>query len=1586
MRFKNRYAAAILSFTLLSASFPVSATELNTNQYVSEEISISDIEGEKPDETQKNLFSEEENKKVRVMVELEGDSLIDEAIKRGVAYKDFSESFVNEKKEELKKEQNDFLAYMDEIDIEATEEDRRFYDTVFNGVALNVKESDIERLEAAEGVKNVYISEEYERPFLDSSKDIIGATYAWDTLNYKGEGTVVAVIDSGIDYRHKALKLDDAGRAKYSRDDIMKMIAENKLKGKYYSDKVPYGYNYYDFNDNLLDSYGVMHGMHVSGIIGANDEDKNIFGVAPNAQILALKVFSDDLSYPTTFTDIWLKALDDAIAMKADVVNMSLGSAAGFSQEGKKHPEEEIINKAREAGIVVSVAAGNDADIVKGNTYSVKALKENYDTAEIASPALDEGTLAVASMENTKVKVNMISWVSGFNKKKKEVISVYRPENASKIKAKYTDLKNAEESKITKTNVENKIVLLEYPPESGKAKFNQSIQKIAELKPAAIGIYNNATMEDSISGGVAGEGEAAKYTIFRIKRSTYDKIVKDNLTTFSGLKLEISDELEEIQNPTAGEISNFSSWGPTPDLRIKPEITAPGGYIYSTAEEDKYQKMSGTSMAAPQVAGASAILKQYIRQNNIKTDNEADFIKLLLMNTASPVVNPHSAVEGSPCFVRQQGSGAMNIEKALKTAVVVKATGTNDDKADGKLELGELDSKSFNVSLEFENFSDKEKKYLITPRLLREASENGYRTGNSEYLSTSLDTMEKEFVVSPKSKKTLELSLDYTSAGLASGNYMEGYITIKDTDTVDPVNLSVPFLGFYGDWDEQKAIDAFSVDEIGGEKRNTQFFVNKDEGTHSSVFTTKMMLPLPVVDNTVYFSPKSMYHSELVARIAPLRNMEEVEYAVFDASGENELRVLGKSVDVRKLSRLARNKSFRLMPDSLWDGKIGGEEIKENEKYIYQIKVKLNTKDKAEQIYRYNISTDNTEPLIYDNPNITNIAGRLKSVNFKVKDIGTGVEDIYIESVKYDKTATSSQADQGFTGKPKYGKYTRISFTDKEVKDGKELLKVIDGQLDIPASEVPTAEDESGQIFICLNGHRNKDIEISCPYFTDTSHIQIIAKDCLSNKKAVELKTGENENYNTINFLSFYNSMKENNIEVFVNDVKLDKGSYSTTDTKAKVKIKLANNKYLSTLYIKRNRRQINYIIDKDNYNIENVAKYNFNYDEDENSVEFTIDPFVNSCEVITTFSDGQMQKPRDIKDISINLSESGLKNFKQIKLDNKEISVNEQNPEFTTKGGRIKLQMVFADNANKNVEGVSITSGGKTEALRKAAYFDMEEGKASGYDSSRYAVNIYYDIYEDASISIKYKNKGDGNLSTESDADYEIENDIAGDDKGKENEPDDSKYRYPSVFITSPGLLDIVKELNNGKLRVKGFVSNVKNDDSVTSISLSLVDKYGNVDGELVNIEAEEIVKKKTEKNIYVYEFEKDISVKDFNVNIRAEAFTKNGEKASIVRRLFYDNEKPTISYSVEKRDLSSESVKLKLKATDNSIKLKLYNGDSLIDMIDNSSKSFDTPGVEINREIEVKLVQGQNKIRIKAEDIAGSVYEKTIYIYKSR
>ena len=93
----------------------------------------------------------------------------------------------------------------------------------------------------------------------------------------------------------------------------------------------------------------------------------------------------------------------------------------------------------------------------------------------------------------------------------------------------------------------------------------------------------------------------------------------------NNLRPEIFTEMTDVDNVAGGSVSKFSSWGPTPDLRIKPEITAPGGHIYSSVEDDKYKDMSGTSMAAPQVTGATAILKQYIKAKNIQTDNSSDY-------------------------------------------------------------------------------------------------------------------------------------------------------------------------------------------------------------------------------------------------------------------------------------------------------------------------------------------------------------------------------------------------------------------------------------------------------------------------------------------------------------------------------------------------------------------------------------------------------------------------------------------------------------------------------------------------------------------------------------------------------------------------------------------------------------------------------------------------------------------------------------------------------------------------------------------------------------------------------------------------
>ena len=131
---------------------------------------------------------------------------------------------------------------------------------------------------------------------METSNDMIGALPTWD-LGYKGEGTVVAIIDTGIDPSHRDMVLSEGTVPKLTRQSLQ----GKNLLGRYYTPKIPYGFNYYDMNHNIVDMGPdpSMHGMHVAGIAGANGDPENggIKGVAPEAQLLAMKVFSNDPFY-----------------------------------------------------------------------------------------------------------------------------------------------------------------------------------------------------------------------------------------------------------------------------------------------------------------------------------------------------------------------------------------------------------------------------------------------------------------------------------------------------------------------------------------------------------------------------------------------------------------------------------------------------------------------------------------------------------------------------------------------------------------------------------------------------------------------------------------------------------------------------------------------------------------------------------------------------------------------------------------------------------------------------------------------------------------------------------------------------------------------------------------------------------------------------------------------------------------------------------------------------------------------------------------------------------------------------------------
>ena len=296
-----------------------------------------------------------ENDQVRVIVEVEGSSAVEVATGKGLLYKELSSTEKTTINSTLKKTHK---SLKNTISSQGIDFDAQFdYTTTFNGFSGQVRFADVKKIESLPNVKKVYLANEYERPQvtpdMTTSHDFIQSYQTWADAKFKGEGMIVAVIDSGIDPGHKDFVLSDAKTGELTSAEV----AASGLTGKYYTPKVPFAYNYYDQNDTIKDlgPDASMHGMHVAGTVGANGDTTNggIKGVAPESQLLGMKVFSNDPNFPSTFSDIYLAAIDDAVKLGADVLNMSLGSTASFYEEDSA--EDLAISKAVENGIVASV-------------------------------------------------------------------------------------------------------------------------------------------------------------------------------------------------------------------------------------------------------------------------------------------------------------------------------------------------------------------------------------------------------------------------------------------------------------------------------------------------------------------------------------------------------------------------------------------------------------------------------------------------------------------------------------------------------------------------------------------------------------------------------------------------------------------------------------------------------------------------------------------------------------------------------------------------------------------------------------------------------------------------------------------------------------------------------------------------------------------------------------------------------------------------------------------------------------------------------------------------------------------------------
>ncbi|HAA63866.1 MAG TPA: peptidase S8, partial [Thermoanaerobacter sp.] len=215
-----------------------------------------EIEKYSPDET------------VRVIIELQQDSVASYALKANKTLKTLAET---EKANILNKIAQQQNQVKNELTKNFNFKVRHIYKTAINGISGEVKVKDIEKIKLLPGVKDVRIANEY---FLDMTSAVYStnAPTVWNELGYKGEGMVVAVIDTGIDYRHQDMKVADPNRVKLTKEKVQQIAAQTGLPYKYFTEKVPVGWNWADNNDEIIDIGATqsMHGQHVAGIIAAN--------------------------------------------------------------------------------------------------------------------------------------------------------------------------------------------------------------------------------------------------------------------------------------------------------------------------------------------------------------------------------------------------------------------------------------------------------------------------------------------------------------------------------------------------------------------------------------------------------------------------------------------------------------------------------------------------------------------------------------------------------------------------------------------------------------------------------------------------------------------------------------------------------------------------------------------------------------------------------------------------------------------------------------------------------------------------------------------------------------------------------------------------------------------------------------------------------------------------------------------------------------------------------------------------------------------------------------------------------------------
>lgn len=954
----RRWGAGLLAAALLGSAVPALAVESEDTGSLFQPDSSQQVTAYAPDE------------RVRIVIELEDAPLLDShKVSQYASVTDFLDSnaaqSAERKLERARKAVKSQLATkLDDVEV------RYEYTTVFNGLSVEADYADLETIQDLPGVKDAYVSQIYQliepvnETKLADSVPAIGGDISQET-GYTGKGMVVAILDTGLDTSHEAFR-NAVNAPKFTKQDIADKLASDSLRvgnvnvnSIYQSDKIPFAYDYYDNDTNV--SGGNSHGTHVAGIVGANSGQ--VTGVAPDAQLMIMKIFGDDGS--GAYDSDIIAALEDAVVLGADAVNMSLGMTAGFS-EAAATKTREVYQRVKNAGISLMCAAGNEySSSYKSASGTDLPLASNPDNGAVASPSTYGAALSVASMNNVKATApyllvgdRKIRYSDPAETASKQIASLNG-------KYEYVDCGVGATSNFTGKSLSDKVALIQRAgEENGEIlSFAQKEKNAKAAGAKAVIIYDN------VEGDLVNMSTDGNIPAVFIGKADGEAMLaaSDKHVSFS------KSYLAQFQDAYSGKMSDFSSWGVTPDLKLKPEITAPGGDIYSTLPGGLYGSMSGTSMASPHMAGAAVVMAQYITEELGGTDMTQQEITALsnkiLMSTAVPVKNK----QGLPYSPRKQGAGLVQLGRATKAKAYLSSAEGGLPKA----ELGDSKSGSFSFSFQANNLSTREIQYEVGVTVLTEdtVTENGktYLAQSPRRLSADEVTVTTPGTVTLRANGTaaVNVSLALTEKGQAAldrdfpnGIYIEGFVTLTPVGG-DTISLGLPFLGFYGDWSAAPIFDASVYD------------------TDKSPAVYRTMLGLFGADGSGYYLGHNLYATDndrfdknyiamsnktqnyhVTAAMAMLRSADELTFSV---TNESNAKVYEETLTNQSKTYYSSSQQSYHTPMAIngFTGytkpRFGAAKALPEGKYTYSVTATLNGKTETET---FPLTIDNQAPQV----------------------------------------------------------------------------------------------------------------------------------------------------------------------------------------------------------------------------------------------------------------------------------------------------------------------------------------------------------------------------------------------------------------------------------------------------------------------------------------------------------------------------------------------------------------------------------------------------------------------------------------------